>query len=1066
MPLMQAWAVPANPKPVTVKQPGRQTIEIVLRGDEHLHWHEDEAGYTILKADKDGPWVYAVLDANGQLAPSQAIVGEANPAVMGLPKRLLPADAIADAMASAMDRRSATDPEAPIVKVPKTGTMKNLVVLVAFSDLGFSYTTNQYDALFNEIGYTTDGGEGSVKDYYHEVSYNQLTVDSVVVAPVTLANGYAYYGGNDASGDDLRPREMVSEALAALEARGFDFSTVDADSDGWVDGLTIIHAGGGEEMSGNDSDYIWSHQWSLTSTRTYDGTSMREYHTEPGRRGWDSSSSSWGVTRIGVICHENGHFLGLPDFYDYDYDSEGVGDFCLMAGGSWNGDNGSQPAQMSAWCKADLNWLTPTSITVSGSYTLPRVEDNKAIFKLSGPFPSSQYFLIENRQGVGFDAGLPGPNRGLLIWHVDETQPDNDDQTHYMLDLEEASGTQHLELNSNTGNDSDYFRIGTMTSFTSNTTPNNKSYANVPVGLEISSISSSASSMTFTVTSGSEAPPTFSANPGPLGATTGVARAFTVSATGNPTPTLALKAQTASSGYSFVPVTGVLTYTPPGADLGSRSFTFTASNTQGVVTQVVSVTVVALPPVAPASIWASATNATDFTAAWSAVSGATSYRLDVATNATFSGGGAGGASRTNDCANIGGGTVSSYLTRTWTNNTDVVWNAYKARIDQTVNGNPSICLKNEAGAYLTGVNIPAGIGNLSFVVQQMFSGTGGQLTVFVNGSQVDTFAYDATVQTAMVANINVSSVTSLVISNNTSARPAINHLVWTDYGASGPAFVPGYSNRTAAGTSESVTGLTAETTYYFRARTVSASGTSTNSATASVATLGVGSAPVMDVIPPQVVGVGTDLFYTVTATEPDVDVVTFACTSIVDEATWDFDTDTGDFLFEPTATEVGSRTFSFTATDKDGTSPSVDMMVTVNSQAPTNAFEEWVEDQGEDPGNGNFDEGADYDGDGMTTEQEYLADTDPANSNNVLKLEGNYVTAGEAGEDTGQIRFSFPASPNRYYQMEYCTDITNQVSVVVTNLGWGTPDGGGEMTITNESLGTWYGVIRALLSEP
>ncbi len=565
--------------------------------------------------------------------------------------------------------------------------------------------------------------------------------------------------------------------------------------------------------------------------------------------------------------------------------------------------------------------------------------------------------------------------------------------------------------------------------------------------------------------------PAFTGGAGPYSTTAGVEVAFTVTVSGTPAATLALQSQTASSGYSFTPASGAFTYTPPVGDIGTPTFTFTAANAAGTVTQVTSVSVSAAPtaPDAPALVWASGTNATDFTAAWSSSSGATSYRLDVGTNAAFTGGGAGGASRTNDCADIDGGSASSYLTRVWTNNTDVVWTAYKGRTDQTVNGNPSICVRNEAGAYLTGANIPAGIGTLSFVVQQMFSGTGGELTIYVNGSQVDTFAYDTTVQTAMVANINVSSVTSLVISNNTSARPAINALVWTDYGASGPAFVPGYEDRTVAGTSQSVTGLVAESTYYFRARAVNGVGTSGNSPTGSVTTLAEsapGTAPTMGTIPAQVVGVGTDLFYTVTATEPDLDTVTFACTSLVDEADWAFDTDTGDFLFEPTAAEVGTNFFSFTATDKDGTSPAVQMTVRVNSAAPTNAFEEWVEDEGQDPGNGNFDEGADYDGDGMTTEQEYLADTDPANSNNVLKLEGNYVTAGEAGEDTGQIRFSFPASPNRYYQMEYCTDITNQVSVVVTNLGWGTPDGGGNMTCTNESTGTWYGVIRALMQQP
>ena len=372
-------------------------------------------------------------------------------------------------------------------------------MLVNFSDLAVAYPRQNYDDLFNQIGYTADGAVGSVKDYYLQVSYNTLTVQSTVVEAVTLDHGYAYYGANDIYGDDIRPREMVEEALAKLEARGFDFRTVDGDGDGWVDGLTIIHAGGGEEYSGNDTNYIWSHEWSLISPVTYDGVSMQMYHTEPARRGWDAYPSTQGITRIGVICHENGHFLGLPDLYDYGYDSEGAGNFCLMAGGSWNGDYGTTPAHMSAWCKSSLGWVSPTLISSSGVYSLGQVETNAQVYKLQGSFPSSQYFLVENRQGVGFDAGLPGSLRGVLIWHIDETQTNNNDQTHYMVDLEEASGTQHLELDINAGDDADYFRAGNATVFSESSTPNNLSYARQMLKLNVTNVGTSGASMPVTI---------------------------------------------------------------------------------------------------------------------------------------------------------------------------------------------------------------------------------------------------------------------------------------------------------------------------------------------------------------------------------------------------------------------------------------------------------------------------------------------------------------------------------------------------------------------------------------
>ena len=254
-----------------------------------------------------------------------------------------------------------------------------------------------------------------------------------------------------------------------------------------------------------------------------------------------------------------------------------------------------------------------------------------------------------------------------------------------------------------------------------------------------------------------------------------------------------------------------------------------------------------------------------------------------------------------------------------------------------------------------------------------------------------------------------------------------------------------------------MTGLTENTTYYFRARTEAAFGTSTNSAMASVTTLEEaepGTPPTMDAIPAQTIYVGAELEYTVTAQEPDSDPVTFACTSAVDEATWDFDVNTGDFLFIPTTNEMGTNFFSFTASDKDGTSATEDMSVKVYSAAATNEFTQWVEDQEEDPEDPDFDENADADGDGKTTYQEYLADTDPAASNSVLKLEG-------LSADLDQ--FSFPASSNRFYQLEYCTDITNQAGTLsVSNLGWGVPG----MVITNSLPNSWFGTIRALIAAP
>lgn len=527
-----ALAVPAHPRLVQADQPDGTKVLVTMKGDEFHHWHEDAAGYTVMKDKASRAWTYAEQDASGALRPGPHRVGAADPAALGLKKALrdsrkaaaglarrVKAEAARRARASsAPSRVSSSVPSAAAaagaparVQTPiLSGTMKNLVILARFSDQTQVFTQAQFNSLFNTAGYNYDGARGSVKDYFLEISYGGIAVDSVVTAWVTLPNTAAYYGANDAQGWDLRPREMVFDALTILNNAGFNFAQCDANADGWVDGLTVIHSGRSEEWGGS-ANYVWSHQWELASEfNTWDGKKMQMYHTEGELRGNDSYPAS--IMRIGTTCHEMGHFLGLPDLYDTNGGSSGLGEFCLMSGGSWTGPNyeGESPAHMSAWPKKYLGWASPTQLTTVGTKTLARsAVDPSAMYLLrDSAFPSGEYFLLENRTAYGFDSYTPGTYRGMLIWHVDENAADNTNPAHYLVDLEEASGTQHLTAGEGVyGDDNDYYRLGNN-NFGDSTTPNSRTYnASLPLKLIVNSVSSQGSSMNFYLASTDGTPP-------------------------------------------------------------------------------------------------------------------------------------------------------------------------------------------------------------------------------------------------------------------------------------------------------------------------------------------------------------------------------------------------------------------------------------------------------------------------------------------------------------------------------------------------------------------------------
>ncbi len=501
------FGVPACPSALWLTQPDGTPFQARLRGDERSHWEENAEGFSIARDPVTRRWCFAVRDAGGRLVPSAEVVGVGRPEALGVSRHLMPvlssAASASVSSASGSASRVASAPSAPSRQgaapvsqeiVSTRGPLRGLVILANFSDTTTQYTQAEFDALFNQLGYNRDGCAGSVREYYDEVSYGQLDFQNTVTAWVTLPNTHDYYG-SDAPEKDANGSMIVFDAIHELFLQGFDFSPYDSDGDGELDHLCVIHQGRGQEVVGNDPNHLWSKAWTWDGPVGQDGVLWRKAHTEPEVYGADAGPAA--IQRPGVIVHEAGHFLGLPDLYDTDYSSKGVGDWDVMAAGSWNNE-GKTPAHFSSWSKWKLGWLTPTELLSNGVRSLPNLAASASAYLIRERYDSRESLLVENRAAVGFDAALP--SFGMLIWHVDEAKPNNDDEeSHYRVALVQADGLKNLEANSNEGDPGDCYPGSSDNRELSPTSnPSSDSYFMGRTGVRLHTIGNASETMTFT----------------------------------------------------------------------------------------------------------------------------------------------------------------------------------------------------------------------------------------------------------------------------------------------------------------------------------------------------------------------------------------------------------------------------------------------------------------------------------------------------------------------------------------------------------------------------------------
>jgi len=394
------------------------------------------------------------------------------------------------------------------------GTLSVPVVVVGYANVAVPAVTVSLPA---EL-FTGPWAPMTLTQYYDEISYGNLNMTGNVIFGGNLPNNDTFYeAGINGLGGVMAT--FISQAVGLVDATvnfgdydndGHDHTPNSGDDDGVVDFIAFVHPERGAECGGAAATNIWSHSWNYFSATGGSGTlatndarsgggfiRINNYVIQP------ALACGGGLIEIGVFCHEFGHALGLPDLYDTDGNSQGLGNWCLMAGGNWNMP--TSPAHMCAWSKAQLGWVMPTTVASPlGSVVIPQTETSPFALRLN-LVGSSEYFLIENRQPVGSDAFLL--SAGLAIYHVDGSEPNNRLQNcgafvqtagrHYRVALEQGDGNCNLEGNANRGDTGDLFPGSTVNrTFNSASNPSSLTNGNVNLGVAVTDISNAGSVMT------------------------------------------------------------------------------------------------------------------------------------------------------------------------------------------------------------------------------------------------------------------------------------------------------------------------------------------------------------------------------------------------------------------------------------------------------------------------------------------------------------------------------------------------------------------------------------------
>ena len=406
---------------ITYYQPDGTSFQAKCSGDEFYKIHTTEDGHAIIKGD-DGWWYYAFFQGDGSREISGYKVGQQAPQAVLDNSINIPFEQL---RSFALSRREVRSEESFGAKLMSDGkdTKRALLILAQFNDVSFTYGRDNFVDMITKQGYNYNGATGCAEEYFEDQFGGKVDFEFEVSQVVILSQRRAYYGANDAYGNDSRPAEMIKEACELADAQGIDFSIYDEDGDTFVDNVFVFFAGGDEAEHTDQTDFIWSHSWYVKSggglSVILDGKRIDKYACA-SELAFNGKKDL--MTGIGTFCHEYSHTLDLPDLYDTDYTTNGWGAgmwtwTSLMDGGNMNNENNTPPF-FNAIEREILGIAQPVVIERNGTYTVDPIHVNNRFYRIDTENPG-EYYLIECRKETGWDSYIKGS--GLLLYHIDKS---------------------------------------------------------------------------------------------------------------------------------------------------------------------------------------------------------------------------------------------------------------------------------------------------------------------------------------------------------------------------------------------------------------------------------------------------------------------------------------------------------------------------------------------------------------------------------------------------------------------------------------------------------------------